>query len=187
MNKLLDNLRPSPKVCNIFRPFLKVFHIFRPFLNVSNIFGYSVSNYFRPQQEKLPSFISDLHKQINFFLCQSSDFSSTPDFSSNSFCSVISPIFTFDETRFTSDKFRMFKYAMFAANGTDYTGLGATRHLCLGSQASVDHLFSLVEIVKRWSGPISLSLFVPDVEFGISQVYIQYLRKCIPAIQSQVS
>ena len=75
---------------------------------------------------------------------------------------------------------------MYVVNGSGYNQLGLSRHLCLGSQTSVDFLISLVDIVKRWSGPISLSLFVPDVEFGISQVYLKYLKSCVPAIDSQV-
>ena len=38
----------------------------------------------------------------------------------------------------------------------------------------------------RWAGPISLTLFVPDVEFAVARVFIQFLRKCYPAVRERV-
>ena len=38
----------------------------------------------------------------------------------------------------------------------------------------------------RWAGPISVALFVPDVEFSIAETFIEYLRNCYPAVRKQV-
>ena len=66
-------------------------------------------------------------------------------------------------------------------------GLGVLRLLCLGAQSSVDRLYELTELVTNWSGPMSIAVFVPDIELGIALRYIQYLRNCHPSIRSQVS
>ena len=39
----------------------------------------------------------------------------------------------------------------------------------------------------RWTGPISVALFVPDVEFTIALVFIEYLRNCFPNVRDRVS
>ena len=39
----------------------------------------------------------------------------------------------------------------------------------------------------RWTGPISVSLFVPDVEFTIATVFIEFLRNCFPSVRDRVS
>ena len=61
-----------------------------------------------------------------------------------------------------------------------------SRVLCLGAQTSVDRLFELVELVTNWSGPLSISVFVPHVELAIGLKYIQYLKMCNSAIDKQV-
>ena len=40
--------------------------------------------------------------------------------------------------------------------------------------------------ISRWKGPISVALFVPDVEFSIAETFIEYLRNCYPAVKEQV-
>jgi len=85
------------------------------------------------------------------------------------------------------DKFRMFKSHMFSVTGQDWFHLSRSRQLCLGAQTSVDRLYELIELVSNWSGPMSISVFVPHIELGIGLKYIQYLRMCHPAIQRQVS
>ena len=59
--------------------------------------------------------------------------------------------------------------------------------MCLGAQTSLDRLDEVTELVTNWSGPLSISVFVPDIELALGLKYIQYLRSCYPAIQSQVS
>jgi len=85
------------------------------------------------------------------------------------------------------DKFRMFRTHMFSVTGSQWSQLSNSRLVCLGAQTSVDRLYELTELVTNWSGPMSISVFVPDIELGIGLKYIQYLRSCYPAIERQVS
>jgi len=85
------------------------------------------------------------------------------------------------------DKFRMFKSHMFSVTGDQWSQLSMSRVLCLGAQTSVDRLYELVELVTNWSGPLSISVFVPHVELAIGLKYIQYLKMCNSAIDKQVS
>ena len=76
---------------------------------------------------------------------------------------------------------------MFSVAGSDWSQLSRFRLVCLGAQTSLDRLYELTELVTPWSGPISISVFVPDIELALALNYIQYLRSCYPAIQRQVS
>ena len=76
---------------------------------------------------------------------------------------------------------------MFSVAGSDWSQLSRSRLVCLGAQTSLDRLYELTELVTPWSGPISISVFVPDIELALALHYIQYLRSCYPAIQRQVS
>ena len=38
-----------------------------------------------------------------------------------------------------------------------------------------------------WSGPISASIFVPEIEMDAARMYIEYLRKCDKKIKEQVT
>ena len=38
-----------------------------------------------------------------------------------------------------------------------------------------------------WSGPISISVFVPEVEMDAVRVYIEYLRKCNRRLKEQAT
>ena len=38
-----------------------------------------------------------------------------------------------------------------------------------------------------WSGPISTSVFVPEVEMDAARIYIAYLRKCDKKLREQVT
>ena len=44
-----------------------------------------------------------------------------------------------------------------------------------------------MELVKNWSGPKSIAVFVPDIELAVVIRYIQYLRPCNLAIARQAS
>lgn len=92
-----------------------------------------------------------------------------------------------DLSRGVWDKFRMFRSHMFTVTGDAWSHLSSSRLLCLGAQTSVDRLYELTELVTNWSGPMSIAVFVPHIELGISLRYIQYLRGCHPSIRSQVS
>jgi hypothetical protein len=45
----------------------------------------------------------------------------------------------------------------------------------------------LVQVANRWAAPISLTLFVPDVEFAVARLFIEFLRNCYPAVRDRVS
>jgi len=62
-----------------------------------------------------------------------------------------------------------------------------SRALCLGAQTSVDRLYEVVEVVKQWSGPMSISVFAPGIELAIATRYIHYLRSCHKQIENQVA
>ena len=92
-----------------------------------------------------------------------------------------------EESQGVWDQLRQFKTHMFSLTGSSWAALSSSRLLCLGAQTSVDRLYELVELVTNWSGPMSISVFAPDIELGIAVKYIQYLRSCYPAIKRQVS
>jgi hypothetical protein len=45
----------------------------------------------------------------------------------------------------------------------------------------------LSKVAKTWSGPISLTIFVPDIEFDFATKFIQHLIHCDPWIMEKVS
>ena len=59
--------------------------------------------------------------------------------------------------------------------------------VCLSSQCSADLLHWVVEQTKTWSGPMSVAVFAPDVDYTIASVMIQYMTVCFPRIKEQVS
>ena len=97
------------------------------------------------------------------------------------------PNLSFNITLGVFDKFRKFQSHMFSVVGEAWSVLSSSRALCLGAQTSVDRLYELVELVKNWSGPMSIAVFVPDIELAVGLRYIQYLRSCNLAIERQVS
>ena len=86
----------------------------------------------------------------------------------------------------TSDAFNLFETQMFTVTASNWSHLSQDRQLCLGAQASVDRLHWLVDLVTAWSGPVSLAVFVPDIDAHIASVYIGYLQSCYQNIQEQV-
>ena len=85
------------------------------------------------------------------------------------------------------DKHRLFKTMPFLFPGDDWNTLSKQRKLCLAAQASIDKSYWLLEMVKTWSGPISIAIFTPDIEFHITWIYLQYLRRCFPKVRKQIS
>ena len=80
------------------------------------------------------------------------------------------------------DERRQFKTQLFAVTGSQWSALSSTRLLCLGAQTSLDRLHHLTELLTNWSGPVSISVFTPDIELGLTVTYIQYLQSCLPAM-----
>jgi hypothetical protein len=58
--------------------------------------------------------------------------------------------------------------------------------VCIGTHASVERMHWLVQVANRWAAPISLTLFVPDVEFAVARLFIEFLRNCYPAVRDRV-
>jgi len=84
------------------------------------------------------------------------------------------------------DKFRMFKTHAFSRTGLNWNQL-SERNICLGVQTSIDRLYQIVELIDGWSGPMSISIFTPDMELAITMKYINLLTSCFPAIRDQAS
>ena len=45
----------------------------------------------------------------------------------------------------------------------------------------------VVQMANRWTGPISMALFVPDVEFSIAKYFIEHLRNCYSSVRDRVT
>lgn len=84
------------------------------------------------------------------------------------------------------DSSRQFQSHMFAIVADSWESI-STGPLCLGSQTSVDRLHHVAELASTWSGPISISVFVPDTELSVASTYIRFLRYCLPAVANQVT
>jgi len=84
------------------------------------------------------------------------------------------------------DRWRLFKVQNFAVRATDWPDLSRQK-VCIGTHASVERMHWIVQMANRWNGPISVALFVPDVEFSIAETFIEYLRNCYPAVKRQVA
>ena len=82
-------------------------------------------------------------------------------------------VFDFSPEQTSFDKSQQFKTRMFTVTGDKWTKLSLERKVCLGTQSSVDRLYLLVSLAQHWTGPISVALFVPDVEFVIGKTFIR--------------
>ena len=51
----------------------------------------------------------------------------------------------------------------------------------------MDRMHWVVQMANRWTGPISMSLFVPDVEFSIAKYFIEHLRNCYSNVRDRVT
>ncbi|XP_046990588.1 beta-1,4-glucuronyltransferase 1-like [Schistocerca americana] len=85
--------------------------------------------------------------------------------------------------RDASQKYQVHTFAMIASNWQNMTG----QPLCLATHTSVEHLHWLADVATHWCGPISVSIFAPDLDYQIAEAYISYLRQCFSDITSQVS
>lgn len=54
--------------------------------------------------------------------------------------------------------------------------------LTLCTHATADQVYNIVEIVRRWEGPVSLSVFVPGADAGLSVALLDRACKCEPAM-----
>jgi len=54
--------------------------------------------------------------------------------------------------------------------------------ITLVTQCSINHLHHLVDLVKVWNGPISCSIFVPNLDASVASDAITVLKRCYPKI-----
>ncbi|XP_076043297.1 beta-1,4-glucuronyltransferase 1 isoform X2 [Oratosquilla oratoria] len=66
-------------------------------------------------------------------------------------------------------------------------GVSTPTPVCLATQTSLDRLFWLTQAPRHWTGPISVAVFAPDVEYSLARVYLQYLLACFPYVGEKVS
>ncbi|XP_050521739.1 beta-1,4-glucuronyltransferase 1 isoform X2 [Daktulosphaira vitifoliae] len=59
--------------------------------------------------------------------------------------------------------------------------------VCLATQCSLDRLFSIVELVENWNGPISAAVYAAGEELYFVQDYIKFLRRCYTTIRNSVT
>ncbi|XP_069696729.1 beta-1,4-glucuronyltransferase 1-like [Periplaneta americana] len=85
------------------------------------------------------------------------------------------------------DTKRLFKFFDFVVTGDRFVELTDSYSVCLATQCSLDKIYSLVEVSKHWTAPISLSVFVTGQEFILAEMYILYLRQCFPEIRDRTS
>ena len=85
------------------------------------------------------------------------------------------------------DSRRLYKTFDSVMVGDKFGDLSQTSKVCLATQTSVEKLYSLVQVVHHWLGPVSVALFVAgDEEFEVLQRYLIYLRKCYVPIRDRV-
>lgn len=53
-------------------------------------------------------------------------------------------------------------------------------YVSLAVQSSVQRLHSLPWIIRSWTGPISLAIFVPGEDYTVFTLMIRYIRRCMP-------
>lgn len=63
----------------------------------------------------------------------------------------------------------------------------AESRVCLATQTSVERLFWVAWQAEAWSGPMSVSIFVPGSEYAVAAAMVSYLRRCFPNVQEKVS
>ena len=85
------------------------------------------------------------------------------------------------------DDRRQYKLFDNVAVGRKYIQLSKEFDVTLATQSSLDHLHWLPKIVETWRGPVSVAVFVPDIEFEAALLYIAKLRNCVIEVQHQVT
>lgn len=83
-----------------------------------------------------------------------------------------------DFSTFDFDHSRLYKTKTFYLTGSKWSEISERSHVCLATQTSFERLYELFEIVHRWSGPISVAIFAPDIEFQMVKTYLQYFSQC---------
>jgi len=74
-----------------------------------------------------------------------------------------------------------------AVVGSQFLQLSKVFGVTLATQSSVDRLHLLIKSLETWSGPVSISVFVPGPEFDVAQTFISYLRSCNQEVRERVA
>uniref|UniRef100_A0A2P2IB26 Beta-1,4-glucuronyltransferase 1 n=1 Tax=Hirondellea gigas TaxID=1518452 RepID=A0A2P2IB26_9CRUS len=59
--------------------------------------------------------------------------------------------------------------------------------ICLSTFSSVNRLYWLPWLLQAWSGPISVAVYTPGVDYAVLSKVMQYLRKCYPLLELRVA
>ena len=85
------------------------------------------------------------------------------------------------------DNTRRFKLHDNVFVGEKFIELSKRFDVTLATQSSLDRLHWITKSLKTWNGPVSVAVFVPDIELEAALVYISKLRQCFEEIRNQVS
>ncbi|XP_040563464.1 beta-1,4-glucuronyltransferase 1 [Lepeophtheirus salmonis] len=86
------------------------------------------------------------------------------------------------------DVWHKFKYHYHVFTGSDWEELSGNQSTCLSTQSTVDRLGDLADLIQTWRGPLSLALFIPDIEYIlVVSVLNQHFLKCYPIFQKSAS
>lgn len=59
--------------------------------------------------------------------------------------------------------------------------------VCLATHSSADQLHWIAQHTLRWSGPISVAIFVSGKEYAVAASMVEYLRRCVDGVEQRVS
>lgn len=59
--------------------------------------------------------------------------------------------------------------------------------MTLVTQSSLDKILWLEKVTQRWTGPISLTVFAPDVEFELLALFLDHLIFCDPELGAKLA
>ncbi|XP_050694302.1 beta-1,4-glucuronyltransferase 1-like isoform X2 [Eriocheir sinensis] len=59
--------------------------------------------------------------------------------------------------------------------------------VCLATHSSADQLHWVAQHTLRWSGPLSVAVFVSGREYAVAASMVEYLRRCVDGVEQRVS
>lgn len=86
------------------------------------------------------------------------------------------------------DSRRLFRTFDAVLVGERFPATSQASRVCLATQTSVEKLYSLVQVIHHWTGPISVALYAAgDEEFQVLQKYLTYLGACYEGQMERVA
>ncbi|KAK7070888.1 Beta-1,4-glucuronyltransferase 1, partial [Halocaridina rubra] len=92
-----------------------------------------------------------------------------------------------DPSRGSLDQSRRFLTHPFTVAGERWKTVTDSWNICMSTQTSANLLFWIEKHTEMWQGPISVSVYTPDVDYTIAVKIISFLQTCIPAVRQRVS